>query len=112
MSVPGLDDKPGAEQRTFGIDGEIGRPAQQVARQQKLHTFMRQPLVRRQILTRSVGVDRHLSRLASADGRDEIQGDHAALLAGQLQSGIRDTYFHDPDSRALLMSSFDNIFVV
>jgi hypothetical protein len=61
---------------------------------------MRQPFVRRQVLTRRVGVDRHLSRLASADRRYEIQGDHAALLASQLQSGIGDTYFHDPDSRS------------
>ena len=112
VSVPGLDNKPGAEQRTFGIDGEIGRPAQQVARQQKLHTFMRQPFVRRQILARSVGVDRHLSRLASADRRYEIQGDHAALLASQLKSGIRDTYFHDPNSRCFNISTRSNVYVV
>jgi len=73
---------------------------------------MGQPLIRRQVLAVRVGVDRHLSGLASADRRYEIQGDHAALLAGQLQSGIRDTYFHGLNSRAFNISTSNNINVV
>ena len=112
MGVPRLHHKPGAEHRAFGVYGEVGRPPQQIARQQELHTLMGQPLIRRQVLTRSVGVDRHLSRLASADRRYEIQGDHAALLASQLKSGIRDTYFHDPNSRCFNISTRSNVYVV
>jgi transcriptional regulator with XRE-family HTH domain len=62
---------------------------------------MRQPLIRRQVLARCIGVDRHLGGLASADRRYEIEGDHAAFFAGQLQGGIRDTYFHGANSRAV-----------
>lgn len=95
VGVASLNDELGTpDKRALGINSQIRGPAQQIARQEKLDTLVRHPLVRVEILALCVGVDRHLSWLASTDGSDEIQGDHAALLAGKLERRLCDMNLH------------------
>jgi len=101
VGVPGLDHEPGrAQDRSLGIHGEIGRPALQVARHQELDIILAHPPVRVEVLARRVGVDRHLSRLPSADRGDEIESDHPALLAGEIERCVRDLNLHPAQNRA------------
>ena len=102
VGVCGRNDEPPSKQGSLGIDCDLRRPRQQFARNQELHPAVRMPLVRREVLAKSVGVDRHLGGLASADGRNEVQSDQAALFAGQLERGGGDGNLHASDSRSLL----------
>ncbi len=101
MSVTRLHDKARPKHGPFRIDGEVSSPARQVARQQEFDTLIRQPLVRIEVLAIRVGVDRHLSGLASADRLDEIEGDHAALLASQLECRLSDRHLHGRNCRGV-----------
>lgn len=92
--MAGGDDEPTPEHAPLGIDGQIGCPAQEVAGQEELDAPMLQPLVRRQVLALRVGVDRHLGGFASADRRDEVEGNQAPLALRQLERGVGHVNLH------------------
>jgi hypothetical protein len=86
--MSGLDDKAGSEKCPLGVDAEVGCPPLQISRYQELHVVVLYPSIRIEVLAPGVGVDRHLSRLASADGRDEVQGNAPALLSGKIEGSV------------------------
>ncbi len=94
VGVTGLDDEPGSHECSLGVDVEIGCPTEQIAWHQELHIVTSHPLVRVEVLAPGVGVDRHLSRLSSADRCDEVEGDATALLTGQIHRVVADVYLH------------------
>lgn len=94
VGVAGLDDEAGSHEGSLGVDVEIRGPTEQIAWHQELHIVASYPLVRVEVLAPSVGVDRHLSRLPSADRCDEVEGDETALFAGQIHCVIADVYLH------------------
>ena len=101
VGVAGLDDEAGSHECSLGVDVEIGRPTEQIAWHQELHIVASYPLVRVEVLAPGVGVDRHLSRLPSADRCDEVEGDETALLAGQIHCVIADVYLHRSHHRTV-----------
>jgi hypothetical protein len=86
--MTGLDDKTGSEEGPFGVDAEVGRPPLKIARYQEFHVVTLHPSIRVEVLAFGIGVDRHLSRLSSPDGGDEVQGDAPTLLSGKVEGGV------------------------
>ena len=86
VGVARLHHEPHPEQRPLGVDDEARRPSAKVRGHEELDVRHRERLIGVEVLAPGVGVDRHLSRLASTDGGYEVERYPAALLAGELET--------------------------
>ncbi len=79
--------------RLDGHGGTIG-PGRQGWRNVEFDVVHGQLLVRAEVFAFEIGVDRHLQRAASTDGRDEVDGHDPALLTNELDGFRGDIKVH------------------
>ena len=76
----------------------IVRPLSQRGCYQDGDAILFQAVVRREIFSFEVGVDRHLKFAASTNGRDEVDGDGAALLPRECHRFWGNVQVHNDDN--------------
>ena len=76
------------EQEPRRIDDHALRPLREGQRDVHLQALEFELLILGEVLAAEVGVDRHLKMPASPEGRDEVQGDHAAFRANEFYGGF------------------------
>jgi hypothetical protein len=94
MGMRGLDNKTLPQHRSFDVDLQSCGPTCQTLRNEEVNAFELMSLVAAQILALCVGVDRHLSDLASPHRGDEVDGNRPAPLARKIQRCLCDTHLH------------------
>ena len=77
-----------------GVDGCLPGPLNERRSDVDGHVGLFDRLVDRQILPLQIGVDRHLQRAPSTDGRDEIHGHDPAASSSEIQGVVCHVKLH------------------